>query len=414
MYICVFDGRLPFTVNRSVMLKEKIKQLAKAYHQDTIAIRRHLHQHPELSYEEVETGKYIAAKLSEYQIEHQHGIAENGVVGLIKGKNPDKKVVALRGDIDALPILEVNDVDYKSRNEGVMHACGHDVHTSSLLGTARILHELRGEFEGTVKLLFQPAEEKAPGGASIMIREGALENPRPLAIFGQHVHPPLEVGKIGMRPGKYMASTDELFLTVYGKGGHGAIPQECIDPIAITAQIITALQQLVSRQGDPTIPSVLTFGYIASEGGTNNVIPNSVSLKGTFRTMDEPWRADAHRRMKKMAEGIAESMGASAEFTILSGYPYLVNDDALTAATWKYAVEFLGEENVVDLPIRMTGEDFAYYSQEMPACFYRLGTGNPAKGITSPIHTNTFNVDENCLELSTGLMAWLAVRELEE
>lgn len=414
MYICVFDGRLPFTVNRSVMLKEKIKQLAKAYHQDTIAIRRHLHQHPELSYEEVETGKYIAAKLSEYQIEHQHGIAENGVVGLIKGKNPDKKVVALRGDIDALPILEVNDVDYKSRNEGVMHACGHDVHTSSLLGTARILHELRGEFEGTVKLLFQPAEEKAPGGASIMIREGALENPRPLAIFGQHVHPPLEVGKIGMRPGKYMASTDELFLTVYGKGGHGAIPQECIDPIAITAQIITALQQLVSRQGDPTIPSVLTFGYIASEGGTNNVIPNSVSLKGTFRTMDEPWRADAHRRMKKMAEGIAESMGARAEFTILNGYPYLINDDVLTAATRKYAVEFLGEENVVDLPIRMTGEDFAYYSQEMPACFYRLGTGNPAKGITSPIHTNTFNVDENCLELSTGLMAWLAVRELEE
>jgi amidohydrolase len=395
------------------MLKEKVKQLAKDFHQDTIAIRRHLHQHPELSYEEVETGKYISAKLSEYQIEHQHGVAENGVVGLIRGKNPDKKVVALRGDIDALPILEANEVDYKSKNEGVMHACGHDVHTSSLLGTARILHELRHEFEGTVKLLFQPAEEKAPGGASIMIREGALENPKPLAIFGQHVHPPLEVGKIGMRPGKYMASTDELFLTVYGKGGHGAIPEDCIDPIAITAQIITALQQLVSRQADPTIPSVLTFGYIASDGGTNNVIPNSVSLKGTFRTMDEPWRADAHRRMVKMAEGIAESMGARAEFTILNGYPYLVNDDALTAVTRKYAEEYLGAENVVELPIRMTGEDFAYYSQEMPACFYRLGTGNPAKGITAPIHTNTFNVDEDCLELSTGLMAWLAVRELE-
>jgi amidohydrolase len=340
-------------------------------------------------------------------------VAENGVVGLIRGKNPDKKVVALRGDIDALPILEANEVDYKSKNEGVMHACGHDVHTSSLLGTARILHELRHEFEGTVKLLFQPAEEKAPGGASIMIREGALENPKPLAIFGQHVHPPLEVGKIGMRPGKYMASTDELFLTVYGKGGHGAIPEDCIDPIAITAQIITALQQLVSRQADPTIPSVLTFGYIASDGGTNNVIPNSVSLKGTFRTMDEPWRADAHRRMVKMAEGIAESMGARAEFTILNGYPYLVNDDALTAVTRKYAEEYLGAENVVELPIRMTGEDFAYYSQEMPACFYRLGTGNPAKGITAPIHTNTFNVDEDCLELSIGLMAWLAVRELE-
>lgn len=402
-------NRSPSTV---IMLKDKIKELAQAYHQDTIAIRRHLHQHPELSYEEVKTGQYIAAKLKEYQIEHQHGIAENGVVGLIRGKNPDKKVVALRGDIDALPILEANDVPYKSQNEGVMHACGHDVHTSSLLGTARILNALKGEFEGTVKLLFQPAEEKAPGGASIMIKEGALENPRPTGIFGQHVHPPLEVGKIGMRPGKYMASTDELFLTVYGKGGHGAIPQECIDPIAITAQIITALQQLVSRQGDPTIPSVLTFGYIASEGGTNNVIPNSVSLKGTFRTMDEPWRADAHRRMKRMAEGIAESMGARAELYILGGYPYLVNDENLTASARQYAEEYLGAENVVDLPIRMTGEDFAYYSQEMPACFYRLGTGNKAKGITSPIHTNTFNVDEDCLELSSGLMAWMAVREL--
>lgn len=394
------------------MLKNKIKQLAKAYHQDTIAIRRHLHQHPELSFEEVQTGRFIAAKLNEYRIEHQHGVAENGVVGLIKGKNPDKKVVALRGDIDALPILEANNVAYKSQNEGVMHACGHDVHTSSLLGTARILHELRDEFEGTIKLLFQPGEEKAPGGASIMIREGALDNPRPAGIFGQHVHPPLEVGKIGMRPGKYMASTDELFLTVYGKGGHGAIPQDCVDPIAITAQIITALQQIVSRHADPTIPTVLTFGYIASDGGATNVIPNSVSLQGTFRTMDEPWRATAHQRMKKMVEGIAESMGGRAEFTIMNGYPYLVNDDELTASAWRYATEYLGPENVVELPIRMTGEDFAYYSQQMPACFYRLGTGNPARGITSPIHTNTFDVDEACLELSTGLMAWMAVREL--
>lgn len=395
-----------------MMLIERIKELAKAYHKDTIAIRRHLHQFPELSYEEVATGRYIASKLEEYGIEHRHGIAENGVLGLIRGKNPDKRVVALRGDIDALPIREANEVPYRSKHDGVMHACGHDVHTSSLLGSARILQELRDEFEGTVKLLFQPAEEKAPGGASIMIREGALENPRPGSIFGQHVHPPLEVGKIGMRPGKYMASTDELFLTIHGKGGHGAVPQDCIDPIAITAQIISALQQLVSRQGDPTIPSVLTFGYIASDGGTNNVIPNAVHLKGTFRTMDEPWRADAHRRMKSIVEGIAAGMGARAELEILGGYPYLVNDEGLTQAARQYAVEYLGAENVVDLPIRMTGEDFAYYSQEMPACFYRLGTGNPAKGITSPIHTNTFDVDEDCLEISTGLMAWMAVRNL--
>lgn len=396
------------------MLKDKIKELAKSYHQDTIAVRRYLHQHPELSYEEVQTGKYIATKLTEYRIEHQHGVAENGVVAVIKGKNPDKKVVALRGDIDALPIQEANEVPYKSQNSGVMHACGHDVHTSSLLGSARILQTLKDEFEGTVKLLFQPAEEKAPGGASIMIKEGALENPRPVAIFGQHVHPPLEVGKVGMKAGKYMASTDELFLTVYGKGGHGALPHDCVDPITITAQLIAALQHIVSRQSDPTIPSVLTFGYIASDGGTHNVIPNAVALKGTFRTMDEPWRAKALESMANMSVGIAESMGGSAKFEVLHGYPYLVNDDQLTAATRKYAEEYLGAENVVELPMRMTGEDFAYFSQEMPACFYRLGTGNPAKGITSPVHTNTFNVDEDCLEVSTGLMAWLAVRELME
>ncbi len=395
------------------MLKEKIKHLAKKYHSEVVEIRRHLHQYPELSFEEVETGKYISKKLTEFKIPHKHGMAENGVVGLIEGKkNGSDKVIALRADMDALPILEANDVPYKSKNEGVMHACGHDVHTSSLLGVSKILNELKTEFSGSVKLIFQPAEERLPGGASIMIKEGVLKNPSPTSIFGQHVHPPLESGKIGIKPGMYMASADELHVSVKGRGGHGALPQDCIDPIAITAQIITALQQIVSRQANPTIPTVLTFGKINSTGGMTNIIPNEVKLMGTFRTMNEEWRAQALKSMKKMAEGIAESMSGSCDFGIMHGYPFLLNHEELTNKTKQFAIEYLGAENVVDLPIRMTAEDFSYYSQEMPACFYRLGTGNVKRGITSPVHTTTFDVDETCLETSIGVMSWLAVKEL--
>lgn len=395
-----------------MMLKDKVQALAKELFSEVVAIRRHLHQHPELSYEEEKTGRFIAEKLQEFGIEHQHGCAVNGVVGIIKGKNPDSKVIALRGDMDALPITEANEVSYKSKNEGVMHACGHDVHTASLLVAAKILHELRDSFEGSIKLIFQPAEERAPGGASIMIEEGVLENPRPQQIFGQHVHPPLEAGKIGLRPGKYMASADELYLTVKGRGGHGALPQDCIDPIVITAHIITALQQIVSRRADPTIPTVLTLGKINSTGGATNIIPNEVKLQGTFRTMNEEWREEAHKRIRKMATILAESMGGACEIEILKGYPYLVNDEELTTRGKQYAIDYLGEENVVDLPIRMTAEDFSYYSHHVPACFYRLGTGNKAKGIVSPVHTNTFDIDEQSLEVSIGLMAWMALSEL--
>lgn len=394
------------------MLKEKVQQLAKDLFSEVVAIRRHLHQYPELSYQEAKTGRYVAEKLKEFGIEMEHGCAVNGVVGIIKGKNPNAKVVALRGDMDALPITEANEVPYKSKNEGVMHACGHDVHTASLLVAAKILHELRDSFEGSVKLIFQPAEERAPGGASIMIEEGVLENPRPHQIFGQHVHPPLEAGKIGLRPGKYMASADELYLTVKGRGGHGALPHDCIDPIVITAHIITALQQIVSRRADPTIPTVLTLGKINSTGGATNIIPNEVKLEGTFRTMNETWREEAHKRMRKMATILAESMGGACDFEITKGYPYLVNEEALTARAKQYAIEYLGEENVVDLPIRMTAEDFSYYSHHVPACFYRLGTGNKAKGIVSPVHTNTFDIDESSLEVSIGMMAWMALSEL--
>lgn len=395
-----------------MQLKETIQQLAKENFDEVIAIRRHLHQHPELSFEEVETGKYIAQQLANMAIPYQHGIAENGVVGIIEGKNPTKKVIALRADFDALPIQEINDVPYKSTKEGVMHACGHDAHTASLLGVAKILNTLKNDFEGTIKLIFQPAEEKSPGGASIMIKEGVLENPSPELIIGQHVHPPLEAGKIGMRPGIYMASSDELYITVKGRGGHGAMPQDSIDPIVITAQIIIALQQIVSRAADPTMPTVLTLGKINSVGGATNVIPNEVKLEGTFRTMNEDWREKAHKRMKKIAIGIAESYGAACDFTIVKGYPVLYNNEAITAQVRQYAEEYLGETQVAHLPIRMTAEDFAFYSQHIPACFYRLGTGNPSKGITSALHTNTFNIDEDSLLTSIGTMSYIAIKTL--
>jgi amidohydrolase len=393
-------------------MKEKIQDLAHQYHVDVVALRRHLHAHPELSFEEVETGKFVAAQLAAMGVEHQHGIAENGVVALIKGKNPKKRTIALRADMDALPILEANNVPYRSQNQGVMHACGHDVHTSSLLGTIRILNELRDQFEGTIKCIFQPGEEKLPGGASLLIAAGVLENPRPASIFGQHVHPPLPAGTIGLKPGIYMASADEIYVTIKGRGGHGAMPQECVDPVVITAQIIVALQQVVSRYADPAVPTVLTFGKINSTGGATNIIPNEVKLEGTFRTMDEKWRAEAHKRMKKIAESIAISYGGACDFNILKGYPVLFNHEALTLRTKQWAIEFLGKSKVEDLPLRMTAEDFAYYSQVLPACFYRLGTGNTQRGITSAIHTDTFDIDEAALETGMGLMAWLAVKEL--
>jgi amidohydrolase len=392
------------------MIKEQIQQLSKNIYKDVVANRRHLHSHPELSFHEVETSAFVAARLDELGLQYQR-MADNGLVALIKGEKPSDKVIALRADMDALPILEVNDVPYKSQNAGVMHACGHDVHTSSLLGTAKILTALKSEFGGTIKLIFQPAEEKLPGGASLMIKEGVLENPKPQAVLGQHVMPFIDAGKVGFRAGKYMASTDELYVTVRGKGGHGAQPQQNIDPVIITAHILTALQTIISRSADPKSPSVLSFGKVIANGATN-VIPNEVYLEGTFRTMDEKWRSEAHVKIKKMAEGIAESMGGSCEFNIVRGYPFLINEEKLTASTRGFAEDYLGKENVLDLDIWMAAEDFAYYSQVADSCFYRLGTRNESRGITSSVHTPTFDVEETALELSTGLMAYLAVKQL--
>lgn len=395
------------------MLKDKIKSLAKAYKEEVIANRRHLHSHPELSYQEFETAKYVASKLEEIGITDLEKKANTGWTALIKGKNPEKKVIALRADMDALPIIEANEVSYKSQNPGVMHACGHDAHTASLLGAAKILHEVKDQFEGTIKLIFQPGEEVAPGGASYMIKDGALENPRPAGIIGQHVMPFIPAGKVGFRQGIYMASADELYITVKGKGGHGAMPETLIDPVLIASHMIVALQQVVSRAASPKIPSVLSFGKVEALGATN-VIPNEVKIQGTFRTLNEDWRAKAHEKMLSIAKGLVEGMGGEVDFEIRKGYPFLENDPELTARATTAAKAYLGEENVVDLDIWMAAEDFAYYSQEIDGCFYRLGTRNEAKGIISGVHTPTFDIEEDALEIGAGLMAWLAVAELEK
>lgn len=389
---------------------DSIKAKSNHFHADTVRLRRHLHTHPELSYQEKETARFVAAELTNIGL-NPMPMADTGIVALIEGKNPQVKTIALRADMDALPIEEANAVPYKSKNKGVMHACGHDVHTASLLTTARILAEVRNQFEGTVKLIFQPGEEKNPGGASYMIRDGALENPTPAGILGQHVMPLIPVGKIGFREGMYMASCDEIYLKVIGKGGHGAAPELAVDPILIASHLIVAMQQVISRNASPKQPTVLTFGKISGEGATN-IIPNEVNIAGTFRAMNEEWREAALKKIRTLATGLAESMGGRCEVDISRGYPYLENNPALTRSIRASAEAYVGKENIVDLDITLGAEDFAYYSQKIPASFYRLGTRNEAKGITSYVHTPTFDVDEDALAIGPGLMAWMAVEEL--
>jgi amidohydrolase len=390
--------------------KDKIQHLSSDIFEQVVGYRQHIHANPELSFHEYETSAFIKKLLTDWGIPFTE-MANTGVVGLIEGALPSDKIIALRADMDALPILEANEKPYVSKNKGVMHACGHDVHSSSLLGTAFILNSLKAEFGGTVKLIFQPAEELLPGGASIMIKEGVLENPKPQHIVGQHVMPLIDAGKVGFRSGIYMASTDELYVTVHGKGGHGAQPHQNIDPVLIASHIIIALQQIVSRNADPRLPSVLSFGKVIANGATN-IIPNEVKIEGTFRTLNEEWRKEAKRLMKKMAEGIAESMGGSCEFRIMDGYPYLINEEKLTASARAYAEDYLGKENVIDLDIWMAAEDFAYYSQVTDACFYRLGTGNKEKDTCYSVHTPRFDVDEDALKVSTGLMSYIALKQL--
>jgi amidohydrolase len=390
-------------------MKNRIKELAHQYAPEFIAIRHHLHSHPELSFQEYETSKFIQQKLDEFGVTYTAGVAGTGIVAIIEGKNPSSRTIALRADIDALPITEANDVPYKSLKEGVMHACGHDVHTTCVLGATRILQEVKDEFEGTIKILFQPGEEKHPGGASLMINEGVLENPRPDAIIGMHVQPPLEAGKLGFRAGQYMASADEIYITIKGKGGHAAAPHLTVDTILVASHLVVSLQQVISRNNNPFSPSVLSI--CAFNGGfTTNVIPSEVKLMGTFRAMDETWRFKAHEIIKKQATELAHAMGAEIDIEILVGYPCLYNNETVTAKSRALAEEYLGVEQVEDTEVRMGAEDFAFYSQIVPACFFRLGTGNKARGITSGVHTPTFDVDESAIEVGIGSMAYLATQ----
>jgi len=389
---------------------DKVKERADHYFSKLVEIRKHLHQHPELSFEENKTADFVFSTLQSIGL-HPERMAKTGVVAMINGGHSGP-VIALRADLDALPIQEMNDVPYKSLNNGVMHACGHDVHTASLLGAAMILNDLKADLSGSIKLIFQPGEEKLPGGASIMIKEGVLENPKPASIVGQHVFPELEVGKVGFRSGMYMASCDEIHITVKGKGGHGAMPHLAIDPVLISSHLVIALQQVVSRKSNPLIPSVLSIGKFIANGATN-VIPDQVKLEGTFRTFDEEWRIEAHQEIMKIAENLVSSMGGTCDIDIKKGYPFVYNDEELTERSRLSAAKYLGEQNVVELPMRATGEDFSFYTQAMPGTFYRLGVANAAKGITHPVHSAHFDADEEALRIGSGLMAWIAMNELK-
>ncbi len=386
---------------------EDIRALSLKYEQELISIRRHIHANPELSFEEYKTCEFICRKLDEYGIRNKV-IGKTGVVGIIEGTEPGSSCTALRADMDALPILEENKIDYCSAIPGVMHACGHDVHTTCLLGAARILSELKNRWNGTVKLIFQPGEEKNPGGASILIGEGVLEDPAPQRIFALHVHPGLETGKFSFRGGMVMASADEIYITLRAKGGHAAAPQFTADPILIASHIVIGLQQIISRNNDPFNPSVLSITSIQG-GNTTNVIPSEVKMMGTFRAMNEEWRFRAHELIRNHILQVSSAMSASAEVSIDVGYPFVYNDPELSARARRNAEMLAGKENVSESELRMGAEDFAYYSHKIPACFFRLGAGNAAMGITSNVHTPTFNVDEAAIAQGSAMMAWLAV-----
>lgn len=397
-----------------------IKNLANFHFKDVVEFRRHIHQHPELSFQEFKTSEFVCSILDKHSISYTKGIVKTGVVAIIEGKNPSKKTILIRADLDALPIEEKNTVKYISKNSGVMHACGHDAHTASVLGTAIILNELKSEFEGTVKIMFQPGEEVLPGGASLMIKEGVLQNPKVDVAIAQHVFPSMEVGKVGFRSEMYMASTDEIHITITGKGGHAAMAGEYNNPVLVAASIIKEIEKQfpfviddegVSRNTNNTIPTVIAFGKIEGKGATN-VIPETVYLAGTFRTMDELWRNEVKEKIKQISNDVCQIYKVKIDLNIIDGYPFLSNDIAVTNLCKQAAVEYLGQENVEDLPLRMTAEDFAYISQVIPSCFYRLGTGNKLKGITSGVHTATFDIDEEALKISTGLMAWIAFKQL--
>ncbi len=388
-------------------MQEKIKALAEEFESEIIEIRRHLHRYPELSAQEVATRRFIEEKLDGWGIAYTSGYSQNGVVGMIEGRNPASRCIALRAEMDALPVEEETGLDFASRNKGVMHACGHDVHMACLLGAAKILKRLEGEFEGCVKLIFQPSEEDYQGGAPVMMAQGVLQNPVPQAIYALHILPELECGRIGYRSGKYMASTDEVYLKVKGRAGHGAAPEKNIDPVVVAAYIITALQQLVSRQASPFTPTVLSFGRIIGEGQTN-VIPAEVNIDGTFRTFDEVWRKKAHEAITRCAVETAKAFGADCEVRIAPGYPSVCNDPQATQKLRRIAEGYVGGACVEELPMRMTADDFAFYAQEVPGCMFRLGVKPEGMDEVANLHTGRLMVDEACLKTGAGLLALLA------
>lgn len=368
--------------------------------------REHMHQHPELSFQEHNTMQFVADQLEQLGIPYRKEVGNTGVVAHISGSKhtAGQSCFGLRSELDALPILEQTGAAYASQNEGVMHACGHDVHTSILLATAELLWTVREDLPQPVKLIFQPGEEKNPGGASILIKEGVLNDPPVHAMAALHVYPEMEAGKVGFKEGLYMASCDELYLTIHGKGGHGAMPHQTIDPIMVGAQLLTGLQQVVSRSCDPKIPCVLSFGHFEALGATN-VIPDSAYLKGTFRTMNEAWREQGLAIIERHIHGVCEQFGATATFEVSKGYPMLSNDPDLTKRVRKKAIDFLGEKNVEELPLRLTSEDFSFYAQEIPVCFFRLGVRNEEQGIVYGVHHPKFDVDPRCFETGIQLMS---------
>ncbi len=394
-------------------IRQKILQQASAYFEDVVGIRRHIHRFPELSYEEFKTSAYIQEQLNCLGIPFKTGFVKHGVIGMIEGKNPGSRIIALRAEMDALPIAEKNEIPFKSENAGKMHACGHDMHMAALLGAARIIHTYSEEFEGSVMLIFQPAEEKLPGGASLLISEGAFADGKPDLIIGQHVLSGLKTGTVGYRSGVYMASSDEIYITVKGKGGHGAVPHQLVDPVLISAHIIVALQQIVSRNANASVPSVLSFGKVDAPGVTN-VIPSEVTIEGTFRTMNEPWRKEAHEKITKMASLLAEGMGGSCDITIKRGYPVLENHAGYTEKAIRLSRELLGAEHVMEMDLRMTSDDFAYYSQYCPSIFYRFGTTDPEEKFMSPVHSATYMADERSLITAMSNLAWLTLSFLKE
>jgi amidohydrolase len=397
-----------------VAAAERLREDVDEIMPGVIADRRHLHQHPELGFQEFETSKFVAERLAALGVEDvRTGIAVTGVTGLIRGtrEGGSGKVALVRADMDALPILEENAVDYRSQHDGTMHACGHDAHTAMLMGLTRILRDRRDRFSGTVKVLFQPAEEGG-GGAKVMIDQGVLEDPKVDAVFGMHVAQEMPVGLIGVRPGPAMAASDRFDVTIKGRGGHGARPQGTIDPIAVGAQIVVALQTIVSRETDPTVPAVVTVGAFQA-GQANNVIPDTATLRGTVRSFEEGERKRLAERIEAVVRGIAGAMRAEVDFNYHFGYPPTVNDPAMTELVREVAGQVIGADKVIDEPLHMGAEDFSYFLQRKPGAFFFVGTRNPEKGFVWGHHHPRFDIDEEGLAVGMETMANVVLRYLE-